>query len=125
MPHGNFGQNPVKSRTTICRLGAVALVFVDDLDALFWPPQSDRVVDQTVLPLARLSMLQYLLGIRLPDINKGQAVQMPVTNLGRPKGRQVPRVLERTQDMPREGKLRWSHDCSCATSSFRLSLLNC
>jgi hypothetical protein len=83
--HGNFGQETLKSASLIGRATALALIVVDDYDAIPRPPQSDRVLGQSILAFPRFPIVEDLLGVGLPNVNDDDAVEVKVQDLGRSK----------------------------------------
>src|SRR5262249_39142240 len=59
------------------------LIVVDEQDTVPGPSQGDRELDELVLPLARLAMVEDLLGVGLPHINDGDSIEMKIPDLGR------------------------------------------
>jgi hypothetical protein len=59
---GHLGQQAVKAAALSRGPAGLPLVLVDDQDALPGPTQGDGAVDQGVLPLARLAVVQDLVG---------------------------------------------------------------
>jgi hypothetical protein len=78
MVHGNFSQDALKSGAPIGRLTSAPLVLVDEQDPVFRPPEGDCELNQSVLPLARLDVVEDLLGIRLANVDDGQPVEVPI-----------------------------------------------
>ena len=72
---------PLKPRALVGGLAALSLILVDHHDALGRPAQALGELRQSILPLARLAVLEHLLWRGLPHIDHRQTVQMHVTNL--------------------------------------------
>jgi hypothetical protein len=72
----------VPTFSALCRL---SLIFVDHQYPFPRPTQRRRSVGQVILQLFRLTMLQHLLRIRLPNINYRQAFVMAVRDFRRAK----------------------------------------
>ena len=52
MLHGNFGQESLKSTALVGRATALALIVVDDHNAIPRPSKGDRVIGESILPFA-------------------------------------------------------------------------
>ena len=85
MLHSNFGQEALKSAPLVGRPATLALIVVDDHDAIPGPPQGDRVLGEGVLPLPRLTIVENLLGVGLSHVNDSKSVEVEVEDLGGPE----------------------------------------
>ena len=83
MLHGNFGEEALKSASLVGRAAALALIVVDDQDAIPGPSQGDRVVGEGILPFPRFAMVEDLLGIGLAHVNDGDAIEVEIEDLRR------------------------------------------
>jgi hypothetical protein len=81
--HRDLGEQALEAMPPVGFLGALPLVVVDDQDPIAGPPQGQGVVDQLVLSLARLLVVEHLLRAGLADVDDRQAVEVPVSDLGR------------------------------------------
>src|SRR2546423_1516670 len=77
----HLGQQPLKSGSILGIAAALTLIFVDDLNPISGPSQSNGVIDQSVLAQPGLAVFQNLLRARLADVNKRQSLQMPALDL--------------------------------------------
>ena len=84
MLHRNFGQEALKSAPLVGRPTALALIVVDDQDAIPRPPQGDRVVGEGILPLPRFPMIEDLLRVGLAHVNDREPIEVKIEDLGRP-----------------------------------------
>jgi hypothetical protein len=72
----DLGKQPVEPITPFVGGGGMALVFIDDLDAVGCPAQLDGEIDKGVLTGGRFLVVKDLLGAGLSHINNRQTVQM-------------------------------------------------
>ena len=78
----HLGQQPLKPSSILSIAAALTLIFVNDQDSICGPSQGNGIIDQAVLAQPGFTVLQNLLRTRLPNVNDGQALQMPTLNLG-------------------------------------------
>jgi hypothetical protein len=83
---GNFGEEALEPAAPVGGASAHPLIVVDDQDAIPGPSQGGRMVGQGVLPFPRFAMDEDLVGIRLAHVDDGQAIEVPVEDLGRSDG---------------------------------------
>ena len=86
MLQGNFGEEALEPAAPVGGASAHPLIVVDDQDAIPGPSQGGRMVGQGVLPFPRFAMVEDLVGIRLAHVDDGQAIEVPVEDLGRSEG---------------------------------------
>ena len=86
MAHGNFREQAVEAAPVLGALAAMALVLVDDDDALARPAEGDGMIDEGILPLARFAVFEYLLWGRLAHVDDGQEFSVPVLDLDGAQG---------------------------------------
>ena len=83
MLHGNFGQEALEPGPLVGRPTALALIIIDDHDAIPGPSQGDRMVGEGILPFPRLAMVEDLLGVGLAHVNDGEAIEVKIEDLRR------------------------------------------
>ncbi len=76
MLHGNLGKEALKYSATVGRTTAQALILVDDQDAIPRPAECDCMVGEGILPFSRLTMIEDLLRVGLPDVNDGEPIEV-------------------------------------------------
>jgi hypothetical protein len=81
--HGNFGEEALKSASQVGCASAHPLIVIDGQDAIPGPSQCGRMVGQGVLPFPRFAMVEDLVGIRLAHVDDGEAIEVPIEDLGR------------------------------------------
>ena len=83
MVEADLGEQPLEAEPSLGRGPALALVVVDDEDAVRRPAEFDGPLGEGVLAVGRLAVLGDLLGGGLADVDDGQAVEVPGLDLGR------------------------------------------
>ena len=79
----DLGEQPLEAEPALGRGPALALILVDDEDAVRGPAEFDGPVDEGVLAVGGFPVLGDLLGGGLADVDDGQPVEMPGLDLGR------------------------------------------
>ena len=79
----DLGQQPLKAQSPLGRGPALALIVVDDEDAVGRPTEFDGPMDERVLAVGGFPVLGDLLGRGLADVDDGHPVEMPGLDLGR------------------------------------------
>ena len=79
----NFGQEALESAPPVGRTTALALIVVDDHDAIPRPPQGDGMVGEGILPFPRFPVIEDLLRVGLADVDDGESVEVRLEDLGR------------------------------------------
>ena len=79
----DFGEQPLKAQSPLGRGPALALILVDDENAVRRPTEFDGPIDEGVLAVGGFPVLGDLLGGGLADVDDGQPVEMPGLDLGR------------------------------------------
>jgi hypothetical protein len=79
----DLGEEPLEPEPPLGRGPTLALIVVDDEDAVRWPAEFNGSPGEGVLAVRGLAVLGNLLRGGLADVDDGQAVQMPGLNLGR------------------------------------------
>ena len=82
MVQADYRQHALKAHACPHALATLALVFINDDDAVSRPPQGDCTVHQGILPGCGLYVLDDLLGMGLAPIHYGQSLQMIIVELG-------------------------------------------
>ena len=78
----DFGEQPLKAQSPLGRGPALALILVDDENAVRRPTEFDGPVDESVLAVGGFPVLGDLLDRGLADVDDGQPVEMPGLDLG-------------------------------------------
>ena len=78
----DFGEQPLKAESALGRGPALALILVDDENAIGRPTEFDGPVDEGVLAVGGFPVLGDLLGGGLADVDDGQPVEVPGLDLG-------------------------------------------
>jgi hypothetical protein len=68
--------------STIRRRTGLALVFIDNLDAIGRPAKLNRLIDKRVLAGSRFSVVENLLWARLPHVDNRRTFKMVRLQLG-------------------------------------------
>jgi hypothetical protein len=79
----DLSHQPLEPGSMLCRFATLALIIVDDNDAICRPPQSLGELRQGVLPFTRLAVLQDLLRRRLSYIHQCHAIEVYLANFRR------------------------------------------
>jgi hypothetical protein len=82
MVETDLGQQLLKAQSPLGRGPALALILVDDEDAVGRPAEFDGPMDQRVLVLGGFPVLGNLLDCGLSDVDDGHPVEMPGLDLG-------------------------------------------
>src|SRR5271170_3803210 len=72
-----FGQEPLKSQTTLSGCGGMSLVVIDHFHSLAGPTQVRGQTDQLVLQVPGFSVILHLLRTGLPHVDLGHAIPVP------------------------------------------------
>ena len=83
MIEADLGKEALKAESPLGCGPALALIVVDDEDAVGRPAEFGGPVGEGVLTVGRFPVLGHLLGGGLADVNDGQAVEVPGLDLGR------------------------------------------
>jgi len=79
----DLGEQPLEAEPSLGRGPTLALIVVDDEDAVRRPTKIHSPLGEGVLAVGGLAVLGDLLGGGLADVDDGQAVQVPGLDLGR------------------------------------------
>src|SRR5271163_721168 len=115
-----FGQEPLKSQTTVRGCGGMSLVFIDHFHSVAGPTEVRGQTDQLVLQGPGFFVILHLLRTGLTHVNLGHAI--PVSSLY--FTRSPKRMRERSQfslSISRGGRVIWSQSrisCSHASPPF-------
>src|SRR3954471_14714327 len=79
----DLGEQSLEAESALGRGPTLALIVVDDEDAVRWPAEFDGPVSQRVLAVGGVAVLGDLLAGGLAGVDDGQPVEMPGLELGR------------------------------------------
>ena len=83
MVETDLGKQSLKAQSPLGRGPALALILVDDENAVWRPTEFDGPIDEGVLAVGGFPVLGDLMGGGLADVVDGQPVEMPGLDLGR------------------------------------------